>query len=68
MEIERETVVQIAVSTVSVLAFIGILVWVGVTFNHGGLGQDGGIALVGAIVAFVLGMAGVGFWLAYTEN
>jgi hypothetical protein len=35
-----------------------------VTFNDGGLGSTGGLALVASIVFFILAMAGVGVFLS----
>jgi len=35
-----------------------------VTFDNGGLGSTGGLALVGSIVLFVLLMAGIGVFLS----
>jgi hypothetical protein len=65
MEIERETVVEAAVSIAGVFVFIAAVTVVGTRFNsNGGLTATGGLAMLGAIVLFVLVMAGVGVWLA----
>lgn len=61
MDVERETVVEIAVSVGSVGLFVLLIVSVGVLFGtDGGFTETGALALVGAIVVFVLVMAGVG--------
>ncbi|MFD1586710.1 hypothetical protein ACFR9U_06920 [Halorientalis brevis] len=68
MEIERETVVEAAVSFVAVLVFIGAVALVGMEFQtNGGISETGGLAIVGAIVVFVFVMAGVGVWFASQE-
>ena len=68
MVIERETVVEAAVSFVAVLVFIGAVALVGMQFSsNAGLTETGGLAMVGAIVLFVFVMTGVGFWFAYQE-
>lgn len=68
MDIERETIVEIVVSVGAVGLFVAVLVGIGDAYNQGGLSADGGIALVGAIVAFVIGMSIVGIGLAYYLN
>jgi hypothetical protein len=68
MDIERGTIVEIIVSVGAVGLFVAVLVGIGDAYNHGGLSADGGIALVGAIVAFVIGMSIVGIGLAYYLN
>lgn len=61
MDVERETVVEVAVSVASVGLFVVLIVAVGVAFEtNGGFTNTGGLALVGAIALFVLVMAGVG--------
>jgi hypothetical protein len=64
MAIEAEMRRKILVSIVAVAVFIGIIVGIGVTFDDGGLGSTGGLALVGSIVLFVLLMAGIGVFLS----
>lgn len=68
MDIERETVVEIAVSVGAVGLFVAVLVGIGTAYNQGGFSTDGGVALVGAITAFVILMSLVGFGLAYYLN
>jgi hypothetical protein len=62
MDIEREALIEVIVSSITVAAFVALVVWIGVTFPT--LAGTGGLALVGAIVAFILGIGGVGYWLA----
>ncbi|KAB1197555.1 MULTISPECIES: hypothetical protein [Haloferax] len=64
MAIEAEMRRKIVVSMVAVGVFIALIVGIGATFNQGGLAATGGLALVGAITAFVLVMAGIGVWLS----
>ncbi len=65
MEIERARIIEIVVSVLVVGLFIVLVIGVGDQFGQDGLGPDGGLAIVGAILAFVLVMAGVGIALAY---
>jgi len=65
MDIERETLIEIGVSVGAVLVMIVTLMAIGMAYStNGGLTAQGGKALVGAIVFFVLLMAGVGYVLA----
>jgi hypothetical protein len=64
MELEEGMVRKIAISVAAVGVFVAFVVGIGTTFNDGGLGSAGGLALVGAIVLFILLMAGVGFLLS----
>lgn len=68
MEIERELVVETALSVVGVGLFIVLLVLIGARYTDDGLTATGGFALVGAIVAFVLVMTGIGYWLSAREE
>ncbi|MFC6725556.1 hypothetical protein ACFQE1_14510 [Halobium palmae] len=63
MDIEGETLREIVVSVVAVGLFVAVILAVGTTFGNP-LSGAGGLALVGAIVLFVLLMAGVGFFLS----
>lgn len=67
MEIERETVVEAAVSLAGVGSFIVLLVFIGLQFNNRGLTETGGLALIAAIVLFVVVMTVIGYWLAGRE-
>ncbi|MEF8856667.1 MAG: hypothetical protein V5A16_04530 [Haloplanus sp.] len=60
MELEEGMVRKIAISVGAVALFVAVVVGVGTTFDDGGLGSTGGLALVGSIVLFILVMAGVG--------
>jgi len=64
MELEEGMVRKIAISVAAVGVFVAFVVGIGTTFNDGGLGSTGGLALVGAIVLFILLMAGVGVLLS----
>jgi len=65
MEIERETLVEIVTSAGAVLLFVVVLFVIGVLFGtNGGFSQSGALALVGAIVGFILLMSGVAFFLS----
>jgi hypothetical protein len=69
MDIERETVVEASVSFVAVLVFIGAVVAVGSTYRtNGHLSRTGGLAIVGAVVLFILVMTGVGLWFANQQG
>jgi hypothetical protein len=63
MELEEGMARKIAVSVAAVVLFIGVIVAIGVTYNHDGLGHTGGLALVASIVLFTLVMAGIGLAL-----
>jgi hypothetical protein len=64
MALEAEMRQKILVSIVTVAVFIVIIIGIGVTFDDGGLGSNGGLALIGSIVLFILLMAGVGVFLS----
>lgn len=67
MNVERETLRDIAVSVGAVGVFIALLAWVGTTYSNNGLTETGAIAVVAVIVFFVLLMTGIGVWMAYQE-
>ncbi|MFB6304250.1 MAG: hypothetical protein ABEH47_03715 [Haloferacaceae archaeon] len=62
MELEEGMVRKIAVSTAVVVAFLVLIVFLGMTYGSD-LGDTGGLALIGSIVLFILVMAGVGVYL-----
>jgi hypothetical protein len=65
---ERQTLVEIAVSAGSVGLMIGAMMFVGSTYSENGeLTTEGGQVLVGVIVLFVLLMFGVGYGLAKAD-
>jgi sorbitol-specific phosphotransferase system component IIBC len=65
MELERETVREAVVSFVAVAAFVAVVVYIGMTYGGtGDFSADGALALLGAIVGFILLMFGVGLLLS----
>ena len=65
MQIARETVVEIAVSLVTVVVFVAAVVAIGMNYGgRGGFGPEGAVALLGAIVGFIVLMFAVGFFLS----
>lgn len=68
MDVDRNTVVEIAVSVGAVVLFVAVIVAIGDAYNRGGLSTDGGMALVGAIAGFVVVMSLLGVGLAYYLN
>ncbi|MFC6837117.1 DUF7472 family protein [Halomarina ordinaria] len=65
MALEREALLEIAVSIVAVGLFIAVIVGIGVTYNGStGLSNEGAIALIASIGGFVLVMSLVGYFLA----
>jgi len=68
MSLDRETVTQITLSAVAVLLFIAGTVVVSTNYGaNGDLTQEGGIALVAAIAAFVVVMLAAGLFLERRE-
>ena len=65
MDLEEGMLRKIGVSVAVVAVFVGFILAIGVVFgNAGSLSSAGGLALVGAIVLFILMMAAVGLWVA----
>jgi hypothetical protein len=64
MQLEEGMAQKIVVSVVAVGVYVALILGIGVTYNHEGLGGTGGLALAGSIALFVLVMAGVGFFLS----
>jgi len=64
MATERETLVEIVVSVVSVGLFIAVIVGIGSAYNSDGLSNEGALALVAAIGGFVVLMSLVAYFLA----
>lgn len=60
---DRETIVEAAISTVAVLIFVAAVVVVGTTYGNDDLTSTGGVAIVVTIVGFVLVMTVVGIVL-----
>ena len=61
---DRETKLEIGVGVVGVGSFLAALVLIGVQYADGGLSEQGGIALLGAIVGFIIAMVALGYWLS----
>jgi len=61
---DRETKLEIGVGAVGVGSFLAALVLIGVQYADGGLSEQGGIALLGAIVGFIIAMVALGYWLS----
>lgn len=65
MDVERETVVEIAASAAAVGLFVVTIVGIGTAYSSGpALSNQGALALVAAIVGFVLAMGIIGYFLA----
>lgn len=68
MPLDRETVYQVLVSLAAVGLFIGAAVVVTETFSvNGNISDQGGFALLGTILMFILVMAVAGLWLERTD-
>lgn len=66
MNVERETLIEAGAALGSVLIFVAILI-AGAGNGSSGLGETGGYTVVGGIVAFVVVMTAVGYWLSTRE-
>lgn len=64
MEIERETLIEVTVSAVAVGAFIAAVLVIGTLFSDNGLNDQGAMALIGAMVLFIVVMSAIGYWLS----
>jgi hypothetical protein len=68
MEIERETIVEAVVAVIGVGVFIGIAVVAGAMSNGGThFSETGALTLVGGMIAFIVVMSGIGFYLSTRE-
>jgi hypothetical protein len=63
MDLEEGMPRKIGLSVGVAVLFTLVLVGIGLRYNNDGLGSEGGIALIGTVVAFILVMAGVGVYL-----
>jgi peptidoglycan/LPS O-acetylase OafA/YrhL len=66
MELDGETVRQILVAGLAVVAFVVALFFIGQTYGTNGgstISATGGVALVGLLGGFIVVMAIVGLWL-----
>ncbi len=61
---DREAAVEAVVAFLGVGTLAVIIVWIGSTYNDGGLSADGGLALVGAIAFFIVFMSVIGIGLS----
>lgn len=59
---ERETLVEVVVSSTAVVLFLVAIIAVGLVYPN--LSGAGPLALIGSIVFFVVVMAAAGYWLA----
>lgn len=65
---ERQTLVEIAVSAGSVATMIGAMMYVGSSYSTSGeLTTEGGQMMIAVIVLFILLMFGVGYVLARAD-
>lgn len=68
MDIDRETIVETTAAVVPVVIFIGLLLFLGSAYTEGDdLTSTGGLAVIGLLALFVVGMAAVGYFLATTD-
>jgi hypothetical protein len=61
---DRDAVVEAIVAFVGVATLAAIILYIGNTYNDGGLSGDGGVALVGAIAFFIVFMSIIGVGLS----
>ncbi|WP_254858227.1 DUF7472 family protein [Natronomonas gomsonensis] len=61
---DRDAVVEAIVAFVGVATLVAIILYIGNTYNDGGLSGDGGVALVGAIAFFIVFMSVIGVGLS----
>lgn len=64
MDIERDTVVEIAISVTAVVLFALAILAIGTQYYDNGFSQEGAVALVGAVAGFVVVMSIAGYVLA----
>ncbi|MBP2250173.1 hypothetical protein J2754_000470 [Halarchaeum solikamskense] len=67
MYMERETAVEAGVTLVAVAVFVAVVI-LGGEVSAAGLTESGAYAVVGAIVAFILVMAGAGYYLSTKQD
>lgn len=68
MTVEREVLVDWGVPIVATVLFVVAVAGVGFLYDADGLSGRGAFALVGVIVAFIVGMAVVGLLTASDED
>ena len=64
MELDAEARRQLVVAVGTVGSFVALIVAIGIYFPEEAFEQTGALALIGAMVVFVLVMALVGFYLS----
>lgn len=67
MDIDRETLVEVAISSASVLLMIAAMAFIGMNYSENdadAITPEGGMVFLGAIVVFVFVMLGIGLWFA----
>lgn len=68
MDLEREQLIEIAVSVLWVGLFIAAMVYIGVTYTESGeLTGEGPVMLIALMIGFVVVMTGTGYWLSGRE-
>lgn len=68
MPLDRETIYQVLVSIGAVAVFVGAAIAVTELFStNGNISGQGGLALLGAIVLFILVISVAGLWLERQE-
>lgn len=67
MDVERETIIEVAVAVAAVGAFVTVLLLIGWSFGNG-LNGTGALAVIGSMVGFVILMALVGYWFSNWQN
>ena len=66
---ERQTVLEAAVSIIIVVGFIGVLAVLTTAYStDGGVGPTGGYALVASLVGFIIVMSGAGLTLTRMDT
>lgn len=69
MDLERERLIEIAISVVAVSVMFALLYFIGAGYSEGGeLTERGGELLVYSIIGFVFLMTGAGVALAYVVS
>ncbi|MFO7927180.1 hypothetical protein [Natronomonas sp.] len=61
---DRDAAVEAVVALIGVGTLAAIIIWIGTAYYDSALSEQGGIALVGAIVFFILLMSVIGLGLA----
>lgn len=68
MDIEREAIIETGAAILPVIGFIALLLFLGSVYSsNGDLTETGGLAVVGLLVLFVLGIVAVGYMLANAD-